>query len=167
MGYVPDWNRKSFCKAVKLADGGSPDLPQIADEPEPEKSRLQYGGGAGKDFLGRPNVGGFASYEVSDGVKVSLEGGGSGESSKSKQHGDQSHYSGGYRVGLSKDLGGDKEVGVGSSGYRYASKDGDQKSSGGKNFNAVDVRYRDGDTEVGAGYDMDSKRVQLNLRKRF
>lgn len=163
MGYVADWNRKSFAKVAKLADGGTPDMP----EPEEQRPRLQAGGGGGQTPDGRQTVGGFVSYDVGDGDKISIEGGGSADSFKSKGNGNRSSAGGGYRLGYTKELDGDKSIGVGTSGYRYSGESEGQKYHGGKDFNGVDVRYRDKDAEYSAGYDMESKRAQVTYRKRF
>ena len=164
MGHAPDWMRQSYGKVKKMADGGSADLPDMG-EPMQDRPRLQGGAGAYKTLDDRDAIGGGASYELGNGDKLTAGGGVSYATGPDKSK--MSDVSGGYRVGYAKNLGEGKELDVGTTGYRYRSRRGDQVFSGGEDANSIDVRYRDKEDEYGIGYEPGTKRVLLSVRKRF
>ena len=152
MGHAPSWMRKSYGKVKKFADGGDVEAP----------SRLTGNANVYQEPNGANGIGGSLSYELDNGDKLTASGGGSYIAADKK-----SDLNAGYRVGYAKKLDEDKELDIGTTGYKYKSKRGDETYSGGKDLDSVDVRYRDKDSEYGVGYSPEGRRVQLTMRKRF
>lgn len=165
MGYVPSWARDNHCKVSKYADGGGPELPDLGEEEDRPTTTVQpY---AGADPRGVPNVGANVQTKIGEGTKLSLDLGMGGNSYRDGAKGTVSEMNRFHRVGVSKDIGGDREIGAGVSGYGFSGEREGQKWSGGKDIASGDVRYRDGNTELGASYSPEGKAVRLTFRKRF
>lgn len=162
MGYVPDWQRQSYTKVRKMADGG--ELPEIDAD---ENKRTEFDTYGYTNARGVPNVGGKITHDLGGGNRLSVEGSVGGITGKDQNGQKFSDMNRWHRIGYSKDLGGDREVGVGVSGYGYRGERAGEKYSGGNDLATGDVRYRSGDAEYSASYTPENKGVRLTFRKRF
>jgi hypothetical protein len=156
--------RNNYSKVKRMADGGDPRLPNIDADDTRDTQVDTY---SFSDVRGVPNVGGRIAKDLGDGNKVSLEGSVGGFSEKDEYGKNVSELNRYHRLGYSKELEGDREIGVGVSGYGYKGERGGYKFEGSNDLSTGDVHYRSGDTEVGASYTPEGKRVQITFRKRF
>lgn len=167
MGYVPSWARDNYCKTDKYADGGGPELPDLGEPMEERPSTtMQPYANVNPDTkipMGGVNV----QHDIGNGTKLSLDLGGGANSYRDGKKGNVSEMNRFHRLGVSQDIGGDREIGVGVSGYGYSGEREGQRWSGGNDLSSGDIRYREGNTELGASYTPENKAVRLTFRKRF
>lgn len=162
MGHAPDWMRKHYGKVRKMADGGA--LPDIESDDRSDTSVNPY---AFKDMRGVDNIGANVTQNLGDGNKVMVDasvGGYRGTDQFGNKFSETNRW---HRLGYSKELEGDREVGVGISGYGYRGERGGEKFSGSNDVSTGDIRYRDGDAEYGINYTPEGKQVRVTFRKRF
>ncbi len=166
MGNKPDWVGQSYKKdeILKLADG-SANLPDIDSDNAPSGTSISpY---AFKDVRGVDNVGANVTQNLGGGNKVMVDasvGGYRGVDEAGRKSSETNTW---HRLGYSKELEGDREIGAGVSGYSYRGERGGESFKGGEAAATGDVRYRDADTEYGVSYTPEGKRVQITFRKKF
>ena len=162
MGHAPDWMRKHYGKVRKMADGGA--LPDIESDDSKSLSVSPY---TFKDMRGVDNIGANVTKDLGGGNKVMADASIGGYRARD-EYGDKSNETNTWhRLGYSKELNGDLELGAGISGYSYRGTKGGHSFEGGDPASTADVRYRSGTTEVGAAYTPEGKRVRITFRKRF
>jgi len=166
MGEAPDWMRQSYKKGeiLKLADG-SANLPDIDSDNTPNDTSISpY---AFKDVRGVDNVGANVTRNLGDGNKVMVDASVGGYLGRDEANRKSSEMNTWHRLGYSKELEGDREIGAGVSGYSYRGERGGESFKGGDVAATGDVRYRDADTEYGVSYTPEGKHVRVTFRKKF